>query len=58
MKIRSMPHNSFHFKSTLKEWEQVRDWMTENNIVWHPVGNKVIMFDNKEHAVMFALRWL
>lgn len=58
MKIRSMPYNSFYFKSTLAEWEQVRDWMIENNMVWHPVGNNVMSFDNEEHAVMFALRWL
>ena len=58
MKIRSMPNNSFYFKSTLQEWEQVRDWMKANNIICHPVGNRVMMFDSKEHAVMFALRWL
>lgn len=58
MKIRSMPYNSFYVTSTLKEWEQVRDWMIENNMIWHPVGNNVMMFDTEEHAVMFALRWL
>ena len=58
MKIRSIPFNSFYFKSTLAEWEQVRDWMTENNITWHALGNNVISFDDRKHTVMFALRWL
>ena len=58
MKIRAMPNNTFYFKSTLEEWEQVRDWMTENSITWHAHGNNVMSFDSKEHAVMFALRWL
>ena len=58
MMIRAMPDNSFYFKSTLAEWEQVRDWMTENSITWHSIGNSVMSFDSEEHAVMFALRWL
>lgn len=57
MILRSMADNLFYLKSTLAEWEQVRDWMTANKITWHAHGNNVMSFDNKEHAVMFALKW-
>ena len=58
MKICAMSSTSFRFQSNLQEWEQVRDWTKENDITWHALGNNIIGFDNKEHAVMFALRWL
>ena len=58
MKIWSVSPESFRYRSTFEEWTEVRDWMEEHNITWHALGDNIISFDNKEHAIMFALRWL
>ena len=42
----------------MAEWDNMREWMTTNNIQWKSAGNHLIEFDTEENATLFALRWI
>lgn len=44
-------------KLSYSDWEQIRIWLTENNIQWYSCGNKGIGFDSEKDYLLFALRW-
>ena len=60
MKIIKSTSNPLQLKLgvSMAEWDNMREWMTTNNIQWKSAGNHLIEFDTEENATLFALRWI
>jgi hypothetical protein len=42
---------------SLGQWEEISEWINENDINWYALGNSWIRFDSEQDAMMFLLRW-
>jgi len=40
-----------------EDWQKIREWLDENNIRWHAMGEKRIGFDREEERTLFLLKW-